>query len=63
MTSDKFRTEHDSMGELRVVVEFRNARWHHPRVYEFLRENNLGFCCVDEPKVPGLLPPAQRCRC
>jgi uncharacterized protein YecE (DUF72 family) len=56
-SSEYLKLLRERMGDLPVMVEFRNARWHHPRVYEFLRESNLGFCCVDEPKLRGLLPP------
>lgn len=44
-------------GELPLVVEFRNAQWIKPEVFAWLRSHNLGFCCVDEPKLPQLLPP------
>ena len=39
-----------------LVVEFRNSGWAEPGTYEFLRENNIGFCTVDEPKLPKLMP-------
>jgi uncharacterized protein YecE (DUF72 family) len=38
-------------------VEFRNAQWIKPEVFDWLRSQNLGFCCVDEPKLPQLMPP------
>lgn len=44
-------------GDLPVVVEFRNAHWLTRETFEFLREQSLGFCCVDEPQLKGLLPP------
>ena len=47
----------ERMGSLPVVVEFRNAQWIRPDVFPFLRSHNFGFCCVDEPKLPHLLPP------
>lgn len=43
--------------ELPVVVEFRNANWLRNEVFDWLRGHNLGFCCVDEPRLPNLLPP------
>ena len=43
--------------DLPVVVEFRNAQWLKPEVLDWLRNNNIGFCCVDEPQLPNLLPP------
>lgn len=42
---------------LPVVVEFRNAQWLRQEVFELMRRYNLGFCCVDEPRLPKLLPP------
>ena len=43
--------------EVPLVVEFRNAQWAREAVYDFLRYHGLGFCCVDEPKLRGLMPP------
>ncbi|MBI4284871.1 MAG: DUF72 domain-containing protein [Chloroflexi bacterium] len=42
---------------LPLVIEFRNAQWLRPEVFDWMRQHELGFCCVDEPKLPGLLPP------
>lgn len=47
----------EQMGDLPVVVEFRNVRWLKPDIFDWLRSYNLGFCCVDEPQIPDLLPP------
>lgn len=54
---DYLRALRENFGELPVVVEFRNVEWIEPETFALLRENNLGFCCVDEPHLPGLLPP------
>ncbi|MGE5587064.1 MAG: DUF72 domain-containing protein [Clostridia bacterium] len=40
-----------------VVVEFRNREWVRPDTFELLRSEGLGFCCVDEPRLRGLVPP------
>jgi len=44
-----------------AVVEFRNADWVQPsvlpRLTGLLTELKLGFCCVDEPRLQGLMPP------
>ena len=42
---------------LPLVVEFRNARWLKVDVFGWLRQEDIGFCCVDEPSLPNLLPP------
>ena len=39
-----------------LVVEFRNIGWAVEPVYGFLRYHGLGFCCVDEPELDGLMP-------
>ena len=40
-----------------LFVEFRHNSWDRPEVYESLRANAIGFCCVDEPQIQGLFPP------
>ncbi len=47
----------DRMGELPVAVEFRNAGWITDETMDLLRACNLGYCCVDEPHLKGLIPP------
>ncbi len=47
-------------GDVPVVIEFRNAGWLTEETFALLREENLGFCCVDEPRLKGLLPPIAR---
>lgn len=42
---------------LPVVVEYRNRLWARGETIDFLRDNSLGFCCVDEPRLEGLMPP------
>ncbi len=39
-----------------VVIEFRNKGWAKPQTFQFLKENGLGNCTVDEPKLPKLMP-------
>jgi uncharacterized protein YecE (DUF72 family) len=40
-----------------VVVEFRNRGWIRDETFEFLREQDFGFCCVDQPQFDSLVPP------
>lgn len=47
----------ERVGDLPVVIEFRNVGWLRKEVFDWLRRNELGFCCVDEPQLPNLLPP------
>lgn len=48
-------------GELPVVVELRNAGWVTGEMleetFDLLHSLNLGYCCVDEPQLKGLMPP------
>lgn len=46
----------EKMGDLPVVIEFRNAGWLREDVFSWLSRYELGFCCVDEPLLPNLLP-------
>lgn len=41
---------------VRIVIEFRNSAWAKKRTFDFLKKNNLGYCIVDEPKLPRLMP-------
>ena len=44
--------------DLPLVVEFRHAGWlADERTWDFLRAQQMAFCCVDQPQLPGLLPP------
>ena len=54
---DYIRLFREHMGELPIVVEFRNQRWIKQATFTLLKELNYGFCCVDEPQLKGLLPP------
>jgi uncharacterized protein YecE (DUF72 family) len=50
MVRDKFK-------DFPLVVEFRNAYWIKPEIFGWLQSLNIGFCCVDEPRLPNLIPP------
>jgi len=47
----------ERLDNLPLVVEFRNIHWMKPSVMEWLKREKLGFCCVDEPPLTGLIPP------
>ena len=42
---------------LPLVFEFRNVQWLRQGIFDWLRQHDVGFCCVDEPPLPRLLPP------
>ncbi len=66
----KFKNTTDSRDHLSLLkehlgvdplfVEFRHDSWMKPEVFEFLRSAGLGYCCVDEPNLKGLIPPVVR---
>lgn len=39
-----------------IVVEFRNRAWLRQDAFRLLEETEMGFCVVDEPKIPRLVP-------
>ncbi len=45
------------MEALPLVVEFRNAYWINEETFRILKNNDIGFCCVDQPALKGLIPP------
>ena len=54
---DYLRVFRQRLHGLPLVVEFRNREWLSAGTFELLRELGVGFCCVDEPRLPGLIPP------
>ncbi|BBO17470.1 conserved hypothetical protein [Candidatus Brocadia pituitae] len=46
----------ERLKDVPLVVEFRNCYWHDERSLAFLKENHIGYCIVDEPKLKGLMP-------
>jgi uncharacterized protein YecE (DUF72 family) len=57
---DFLRLLREGLSDLPVVVEFRNSRWLVEETFALLRELEFGFCCVDEPRIRGLIPPISR---
>jgi uncharacterized protein YecE (DUF72 family) len=47
----------DWLGDVPVIVEFRHTAWIKQATFSLLKDLGLGFCCVDEPPLKGLLPP------
>lgn len=55
-------TEHllrlkEGFASVPLVVEFRHRGWIREETFRLLEECGIGFCCVDEPRLPGLPPP------
>jgi len=47
----------DQMGDIPTVVEFRHRDWIKRSIFALLQELELGICCVDQPRLPTLVPP------
>jgi len=41
---------------LPLVVEFRNRSWVRDTAFRMLEETDMGYCVVDEPRLPRLMP-------
>ncbi|MCK4546926.1 MAG: DUF72 domain-containing protein [Candidatus Eisenbacteria sp.] len=50
----------DTLGDDPLFVEFRHDSWIRDEVFEFLKGHGVGYCSVDEPQLPGLVPPIAR---
>ncbi len=46
----------EKLKDVPLAIEFRNRQWSVPETFEFLRNNGLANCVVDEPKLPRLMP-------
>jgi len=46
----------EKMRPVKLVVEFRNRAWAAQSVFDFLRKIGVGYCVVDEPDLPSLMP-------
>lgn len=51
------RALRDGLAPCPVVVEFRHRSWVGEETFRGLSDLGLGFCCVDEPRLAGLMPP------
>jgi len=40
-----------------LVIEFRNSAWLNSETRNWMAARGVGFCCVDEPQLPRLMPP------
>jgi len=46
----------EQFGDRTLWAEFRHESWDRKPVYDFLRQQGIGFCAVDEPRLDGLFP-------
>jgi uncharacterized protein YecE (DUF72 family) len=47
----------EGFGPMPVVVQFRDVKWANEDTFDILEELGFGYCCVDEPRLKGLMPP------
>ncbi len=50
------RSFKERLGGIPLVVEFRNTYWPKDSTFSFLEGIGVGYCVVDEPKLPKLMP-------
>jgi len=43
-----------------LFAEFRNSSWVTEGTFSLLGDLDIGYCCVDEPRLKGLVPPIAR---
>jgi len=48
---------HERLAGVPLVYEFRNRAWVRDEVRRWLRSLGVGYCCVDQPDLPRLVPP------
>jgi uncharacterized protein YecE (DUF72 family) len=48
------------LSEPSLFAEFRHVSWVRDDVFAFLTDHRIGYCAVDEPDLPGLVPPVVR---
>ena len=47
----------DAVSPAKLFVEFRHDSWVNRSMYDRLKAEDIGYVCVDEPQLPGLLKP------
>ncbi len=53
---DYILTCKERLPDIPLVIEFRHKAWIKEQTFQFLKDNELGYCCVDEPQLPKLVP-------
>jgi uncharacterized protein YecE (DUF72 family) len=47
----------DTLSKYPLIAEFRHISWDKEPTFDFLRNLGISYCSVDEPELPGLMPP------
>jgi uncharacterized protein YecE (DUF72 family) len=50
----------DNLPDIPLFAEFRNSGWITEETFSLLSDLDIGYCCVDEPRLKGLVPPVAR---
>ncbi len=50
----------DELDDVPIAVEFRHVGWINEETFDQLAGLDMGFCCVDMPRLRGLIPPIAR---
>jgi uncharacterized protein YecE (DUF72 family) len=58
--ADYLKAMRAGLGDLPLVMEFRDRAWAQEATFRLLAGLPAGYCCVDEPALPGLMPPLAR---
>lgn len=45
----------EQLMDFKLVVEFRNSKWINDDTFTFLKNSGIGYVCVDEPALVGLM--------
>jgi uncharacterized protein YecE (DUF72 family) len=53
-------TLRDSLPDIPLFAEFRHDGWIKDEVFALLERLSIGYCCVDEPRLKGLVPPVAK---
>ncbi len=54
--ASRVRQLRGEFGDIPLVVEFRNYSWASEETFALLKDLGIGYCCVDEPRLRGLMP-------
>jgi len=46
----------EKFADIPLIIEFRNRAWAKAETFQFLRQNDISYCAVDEPRLPRLMP-------
>jgi len=57
---DHLKSLRENLPEMPLFAEFRHVGWIKEEVFALLEKLDIGYCCVDEPRLRGLVPPVAK---